>query len=266
MSLDRLRSRNYRGELVPRVLGFWLLGSVALAALVIELTARAAGRSGVDAAGWASTAASALVLGAGLIDDLGPAGPRGLRNHLRALASGHVTTGILKLIVAAGAAAVVVALEPERGGAVELLGVVLIAACTNLWNALDVAPGRALKAFLVVDALVVVAAAPSEAPGVAGLLAAAPVALVWDLRERAMLGDAGSNLLGFTAGLGLYLSLPDVAVAIAAAVAAALNVLGDVVSLSRLIESCPPLRWFDRLGRRRLSGGAAPGASSPPQR
>jgi UDP-GlcNAc:undecaprenyl-phosphate/decaprenyl-phosphate GlcNAc-1-phosphate transferase len=250
VSFGRLRSENYRGELVPRVLGLWLIGAVVATTIVLELAALALGRSGVTGAGWASVAASALVFGAGLIDDLGPPGPRGLRNHLRALASGQVTTGILKLVVAAGAAVVVVALEPERRGAVELLGAVLIAACANVWNALDVAPGRALKAFVVVDAAVVGFVAPFAAPGVAGLLVAAPVALAWDLRERAMLGDAGANLLGFTAGLGIYLSIPDVAVPLAAGVAVSLNVLADVVSLSRLIDACAPLRWVDRLGRR----------------
>ena len=64
-----------------------------------------------------------------------------------------------------------------------------------------------------------------------------------------MLGDGGSNLLGFTAGLGLYLVLPGPWVWVAASVAVALNVLADTVTLSRLIDAVGPLRWFDRLGR-----------------
>jgi hypothetical protein len=28
-----------------------------------------------------------------------------------------------------------------------------------------------------------------------------------------------------------------------------LNVLADTVTLSRVIDAVPPLRWFDRLGR-----------------
>ena len=49
-----------------------------------------------------------VVRGRGLIDDLAPDGPRGLRNHLRSLAEGHMTTGLLKVLVTIGAAAVVV--------------------------------------------------------------------------------------------------------------------------------------------------------------
>ena len=65
-----------------------------------------------------------------------------------------------------------------------------------------------------------------------------------------MLGDSGANLLGFAAGLALYDVLPDPWVAVAGAVAVALNVVADTVSFSRVIEATPPLRWLDGLGRR----------------
>ena len=74
-----------------------------------------------------------------------------------------------------------------------------------------------------------------------------------------MLGDAGANLLGFTAGIGLYLSLPAWGIAVAALVVVGLNVLAETVSLTRLIEAAPPLRWFDRLGRMRSDGPSARG-------
>jgi hypothetical protein len=40
--------------------------------------------------------------------------------------------------------------------------------------------------------------------------------LPFDLRESAMLGDGGANLLGFAAGIALYGALPDPWVAVAA--------------------------------------------------
>ena len=66
-------------------------------------------------------------------------------------------------------------------------------------------------------------------------------------------------ILGFTAGVGLYLSLPAWGIAVAALVAVGLNVLAETVSLSRLIEAAPPLRWFDRLGRMPSNGPSAEG-------
>jgi hypothetical protein len=249
---DRLRAANHRGVSVPQVLGFVLLAGLVLATLGVGL----AHSGGLTPGGWASVGGSALVFAAGLVDDLAPPeGPRGIRGHLRALAAGRPSTGILKVVVTAGASVVVVSVEPARPAAVRLLGVVLLAACANLWNGLDVAPGRALKAFLVVDGLLLAPVHWPAAPGVAGLWVAAAVAVAWDLRERAMLGDAGANILGFTAGLGLYLALPDVGVAAAAIAAVGLNALAETVSLSRLIDAAPPVRWFDGLGRR--GGGGA---------
>jgi hypothetical protein len=160
-----------------------------------------------------------------------------------------MTTGALKVLVALGASAVVVALEGPRPGWVRLGGVVLLAACANLWNGLDVAPGRALKAFLPVGVAFALAGPVRWFPGGVGALGAGVLALVPDLRERAMLGDAGSNALGFAAGLCLYLLLPGGWVVVAAAVAVALNLVAETLTLSRAIAALPPLRLLDRLGR-----------------
>jgi hypothetical protein len=164
-----------------------------------------------------------------------------------------MTTGILKVLVTAGAAVVVVALQPSRPGWVALAGVVLMAASTNVGNALDVLPGRTLKAFSPIALVFTLVGARADAPAVVGLLVGAAVVLPLDLRERAMLGDAGSNPLGFAAGLALYSVLPDGWVPVAAIAAVTLNVLAETVTLSRLVDGLAPLRWVDRLGRVRAA-------------
>lgn len=244
MRWGRLLVENHRGALVPRVLG------IALAADAAAWTLGAAAVSDVGAAGWGALAGALLVAAAGLVDDLVPIGPRGLRSHLRWLMSGRMTTGALKLLVTVGAAAVVVALQPPRAGAARVAGIVLLAACANVWNGLDVVPGRALKAFLLPAVAFAAWGDATLAPLVVGLLIGAVLVLPFDLREMAMLGDAGSNLLGFAAGIGLYAMLEDAWVVVGAAIAVGLNVVVDTVSFSRVIEAVPPLRWLDALGRR----------------
>ena len=118
---------------------------------------------------------SLLVFAAGLVDDLAQTGPRGLRAHLRSLASGRMTTGIVKVVVIAGSAAVVVALQPDRPGYAAVCGVVLLAACANAWNGLDVAPGRSLKAFLLPAIAFVVWGEVANAALLPGLLVGAVV-------------------------------------------------------------------------------------------
>lgn len=243
MRWGALAAPNYRGVSLPRVLG------LGLALPATTWTVVAAAVDGLGAPAWGALAGLGLVLAAGLVDDVAPVGPRGLRNHLRAVAAGRMTTGILKLLVAAGAAAVVVALQPSRPATTALGGVVLLTASANVWNGLDVRPGRALKAFLPAAVAFAIWGEPAHAPAVLGLLAGAVVALPFDLRERAMLGDGGANLVGFAVGLAVYDIVPDAWVPVAAGAAVTLNVVADTVSFSRVIGSTPPLRWLDRLGR-----------------
>ena len=243
--MSRLVRTNHAGRRVPAVLGLALVTSSGLGALAVA----AFGPPFADAeiaflGGW-------LGLGlVGLLDDLSGGGPRGIGGHLRSLARGKPTTGILKLLAGLGAAvAVVIA---AGGGAARLAaGVVVIAACVNVWNALDVVPGRCLKWAIVLLAAVLPALWGSAFAGQAAVVLAVALALLpVDLRERAMLGDAGSNPLGLAVGVGLFLALPTWGVVVAAVVALGLQAAAETVTISRLIDSVPPLRWFDRLGRR----------------
>lgn len=247
MRSRRLVVENYRGKSLPVVLGLVLACVLVLSVVPAFITLDAARER---TAGWISLLASLVVFAAGLVDDLSPAGPRGLRGHLRALARGHITTGLVKLVVAVGAALVAVRALPVRAAGDELAGAVLIAASTNLWNGLDVRPGRALKSFLPVGFSVFVIAGPLPQKEIVGSLLAGAIVVLWpDLRERAMLGDSGSNLLGFAAGLWLYVGAPHAGVFALAAIAVSLNVVAETITLSRVIDAIPPLRWVDGLGR-----------------
>lgn len=242
MRWGRLAVANHRGVLVPRALGL-LLASAAVA------STGAYAILGRGDAGWVPLLGSLLVFGAGLVDDIAAQAPRGFRGHLTALASGRVTTGVLKAVVTIGASVVVVAERRPTTAWEALAAVVLLAACANVWNGLDVRPGRALKAYVPVGLAFVLAGDLSDAPFAFGLFLGALLALPLDLREVAMLGDGGSNLLGFVAGLGLYLVLPGWAFALAAATAVGLNVVAETVTFSRVIDRTGPLRWLDGLGR-----------------
>jgi UDP-GlcNAc:undecaprenyl-phosphate GlcNAc-1-phosphate transferase len=242
---DRLLVVNHRGRRVPAVLGVALVGGVA-AGWVVLLALNHPRRPGVELLGGIG-----LVAVSGLLDDLAGHPARGFRGHLGSLARGQATTGILKLVVGL---AVAITLAVRAGGGVARItaAAILIVVSINLWNAMDVVPGRALKLGLVVLGAML----PLGLDGPGGMLAAIGIGaavgiLPFDLGERGMLGDAGSNPLGLLAGLALAVALPTWAVVVAAGVALAAQVAAETVTLSRLIEAVPPLRWFDRAGRRR---------------
>jgi len=160
----------------------------------------------------------------GLADDVWSGEERGLRAHLAA----GGTTGVLKLV-----GIPLVALLRTRS----VSGVLLVAGSANLLNQLDTKPGRALKAYIG-------AAFAVDAPlGLAVLL------LPYDLRERVMLGDAGSNALGALLGFRSVDRFRGWGRWAAVAGVVALNTAGERRSLGELIERTPGLAELDRLGR-----------------
>jgi UDP-GlcNAc:undecaprenyl-phosphate GlcNAc-1-phosphate transferase len=240
---SRWRKKNGRGRLLPVTLG-WALASGLVG--LIAVVWHQADRIGLRESQTGELLGAAIVFLAGVLDDRYGGAVRGLRGHLRALLSGHFTTGGLKLVAAVLAAAITVAWTPRDHLWANLLALIAIAGCTNIWNGLDVAPGRALKGFLVV-ALVLIAVDLKTFLLVC--TGAAMGVLVPDLRERGMLGDSGANLLGFLAGAEIARRLPEVWLIPAVLIVIGLNVLAETVRFSRTIEATPPLRWLDRLGR-----------------
>jgi hypothetical protein len=236
---------NVRGRPVAVSLG------VALAvAMIFTIVPAGLGvlRSG-DAPGGRTdlllAASIASIFLAGLHDDRSGGRARGLRGHLSALARGRVTSGIVKLVVAV-AAATVMALALRARGAELWAGIPFIAGASNAFNLLDVAPGRAQKWGLLGAVALVPVAAPVAVANLAGALV---VLLPADLRERAMLGDAGSNVIGFALGVALFDIMATGWLWVALAVVVLLHVVAETVTLSRVIDAVPPLRWFDRIGR-----------------
>ncbi len=160
----------------------------------------------------------------GLADDLWSGPERGFRRHLRA----GRTTGVLKLV-----GIPLVGLLATR----KLSGALLVGLGANFLNQLDTRPGRALKAYLVGCLLV---GAPARS---------AVFLLPYDLREKTMLGDAGSNALGAMLGLSSVDRLTGRSRWLAIGALAGLTLLGERRSLGELIERTPGLRTLDRLGR-----------------
>jgi UDP-N-acetylmuramyl pentapeptide phosphotransferase/UDP-N-acetylglucosamine-1-phosphate transferase len=248
-----LARRNYRDVVLPTAAGIL----VVFAALVVEAGRATLGAFGVGDEPGLNPARSLVLfacLGFGLlgfVDDLlGSGDDRGFRGHLRALRSGRVTTGLLKIV---GGAAVAFVLASDVGfvtGRRLLADAVLIALAANLGNLLDRAPGRVLKVGLVAwIPLAVVLGTGAVGVALAPVIGAFCGLLGDDLRERLMLGDTGANVLGAVLGLAVVLDTgrgTRNAVLVALIV---LNAAAELVSFSAVIERVPPLAVFDRLGR-----------------
>jgi UDP-GlcNAc:undecaprenyl-phosphate GlcNAc-1-phosphate transferase len=241
---------NYAGTPVPVVLGATLVkaGNTALlVALWLALLAGPVPDWPVPLLLFGGSYALFLV---GSLDDRAESSTRGLQGHIAALGRGRVTTGIWKLLVGV-MLAVVLAIALDGGIPRIVVSALVIALSVNVINALDVRPGRALKWALLP---LMLSAFAVWGHGVllplAGYLGAGLAILPLDLRERGMLGDAGSNPLGLVLGTCLAAALPIWGLLVALTLLLGLQIAAETVTISRLIESVPPLRWFDRLGRR----------------
>ena len=175
--------------------------------------------------------------------------PRGWRGHLRALREGRLSTGAIKAIGALALAAYVVSgrgLESWR----YIADVALLILTTNLFNLLDLRPGRAEKALVLLGAGLCLGAWTATPVELLGIFIGPVLVGAWfTLRERAMLGDTGSNLLGAIAGVWLLTTLGGDGRLVALAIVVALTIFGELRSISKTIDSLPPLRWLDSLGR-----------------
>lgn len=217
----------------------------------------------------ASLLATAAAGSLGAVDDFAESGSsKGLRGHLSALARGEVTTGALKVIgipLASVAAAAILRTGSPKHGFLGLGGnaeapswfarscdiVVtggVIAGTANLFNLLDLRPGRALKAGAITLALTDHERRVSWAP--AGAVAGTTVA-AWpeDLAGETMLGDTGANALGATIGVILSETAGPGQRRLLLAVLAGLTLASEKVSFTSVIESTPVLREIDSFGR-----------------
>ncbi|HVD86168.1 MAG TPA: hypothetical protein VNB59_02045 [Solirubrobacterales bacterium] len=175
--------------------------------------------------------------------------PRGWRGHWQALRVGSLSTGAIKAVGALALAAYVVSgrgLESWR----YVADVALLVLATNLFNLLDLRPGRAEKGLALLAAGLCLGAWTFEPLELLGIFAGPIlVGAGLTLGERAMLGDTGSNLIGAVAGVWLLTVLGADGRLVALAVVLALTIYGELRSISATIDSVPPLRWLDSLGR-----------------
>ncbi len=248
---------NYRGRELPVPLGLLVPAAALLSLVPLVLIARLA-PAAVFHPETATIALYALgVLLLGLIDDVfghdervadGAPPKRGWRGHASAVARGELSTGALKAAGSLGLALLAMDQLGLSDGRWLLAAGVLVLA-TNLFNLLDLRPGRSGKAFVLLGIALTIGSGLRPLWALGLFAAPALVACAYDLRERAMLGDTGSNLLGALAGLWLVLTLSGTGQLIALGLLVAITVYGELRSISALVEGTPGLRELDSWGR-----------------
>lgn len=254
MARTGLRERNYRGREPAAPLGAALIAVSLIALVPLALLDDRADLDLLDPElrRWIVYVIGIALLG--VVDDLLgrrdlPGSPRGWREHGKAIARGELSTGAIKALGALGLAAFVVSGRGRESlDYVAEIGVLLLA--TNAFNLLDLRPGRVEKALILLLAALCLGAwtaLPLESLGI--FIGPLLVGAALTLRERAMLGDSGSNLAGALAGVALLQVLGPDGAKIALVVLGLFTLYAEFRSVSALIDRIPPLRALDSLGR-----------------
>src|SRR5436190_1053942 len=244
---------NYRGALVAFPAGIALI-IPAMVALVVAAPLYQLVDLDVLQPGFGLALVYVFGIGfLGLLDDLAGSAagqPRGWRGHFAALGAGQLSTGVFKAVGALGLA-LFVAADPQIGAGTYVLSTAVLVLATNVFNLLDLRPGRAGKAFVLLGAGLTIGSRGLGPLWTVGLfLGPILVLLPLDLREVGMLGDTGSNVIGAVAGVWLILTLTTtLGLGIAAGVLALITLYGEFRSISAFVERTPGLRQLDLLGR-----------------
>ena len=244
-----MQRENYRGVRLPVPIGVAIVPAALIALIPIMLLARL---TTLDVFPTDLALALTFVPGVallGLVDDVLSGDSRGWRGHAKAAMGGGFSSGLLKALGTLGLALLVASSLPGTDGEFLLATAVLVFA-TNAFNLLDMRPGRSIKAFLLLGLGLTIATGITEPAAALGIfIGPLLVAGFFDLREKAMLGDAGSNVVGAMAGIWIVLTLDTTEQLVALAILVLLNIYGEFRSLSNVIEKVPGIRHLDSLGR-----------------
>lgn len=240
---------NYRGARIASPLGLVIVGAALLALVPLVLVQLLAGTMILlPALGWIAFFVLGVAL-LGLADDALADESRGLRGHLAALRAGRPGTGTLKAAGTLGLALLAM-LWQGAGTARFLLGAAVLVLATHAFNLIDLRPGRAIKALVLLGGALTVADGRLRPLWALGLFAGPVLGVGWfDLRERGMLGDTGAGIVGALAGAWLVLTLSASGLVVALAALVALALYGELRSISAFVERAPIVRHLDWIGR-----------------
>lgn len=246
MEKEICNAMNYRGKKIPAIGGMVFIPVQLVTVLLLMLS-----HTGEQ---YENVSYIALILSmgfAGVIDDLiGDIKIKGLIKHIRSTLDGTITTGFIKALIGFTVSGII-SIEISGTYIEFILNVLIISLFANTINLLDLRPGRAVKTFIVLSAilLTVYVERLTEAASLLILFLTALIYMDYDLKEICMLGDTGANILGATLGYYSALFVGTVGKLVLLALLILLHAVTERLSITDLINNNSLLSYLDELGR-----------------
>ncbi|RBP45570.1 hypothetical protein [Garciella nitratireducens] len=186
----------------------------------------------------------------GLIDDLlGNRDTTGLKGHIGKLFHLQLTTGGLKAVMGVFLSLLVSIPFQDTFFSI-IFNAIIIALFTNLINLLDLRPGRAIKFyFIYVSILFFFFYNQEDFYLIIVLTISVILYFPMDVKAKAMMGDTGSNVLGFTLGFFTTIYFTNFLKIIILILLIIIHLYTEKSSITKLIEHNRILKFIDQLGR-----------------
>lgn len=188
---------------------------------------------------------------AGYIDDAASSPSKGISGHMRSLFKGDLTSGSIKALVGIPIS-LIISLSGNYTIMHTILNFLLICLMQNFINLMDLRPGRAIKAYMILSIISSIFIASNTVyMGInSGILLSLIFYLKYEINEVCMMGDAGSNALGIYLGIACASSNSAAFKLIMVLFLVSAHVYAEFASISSLIDKVAVLKMLDIMGRR----------------
>lgn len=242
---DMIRA-NYKGDMIPVGLGLVFIPTLIINSVILIYSNIVPEKIIMI---YMLLFASISMSFVGIIDDsLGNRGVTGLLGHFKALFKGTLTTGAFKALLG-GFVGLTIAVTISKSIPNIIVATLVVALSTNMMNLFDLRPGRAIKVYTLLAIIILIASAKFQREVMMLILPAVLAYFYFDLRALAMMGDAGSNVLGVSLGVFIVSSFGLAVQVVCLILLVLIHILTEKFSLTKIIENNKFLNYLDRLGR-----------------
>ena len=159
-----------------------------------------------------------------------------------------MTTGAFKALVG-GIVGLLISVTISKDIPSIILGTLVIALSTNFMNLLDLRPGRAIKVYLLAIILCLFFCSVFERELMMLIVPAVIAYFYYDIKAMAMMGDAGSNVLGISLGIFIVISFNMYVQIFVLILLILVHIVAEKYSITKIIRNNKVLNYIDEFGR-----------------
>lgn len=247
--------KNYRGKFIHNSAGIFFTLVILLICVSYSIASLIAFElSDIHSNVLVVTAGVLSASFTGYLDDNSENKAKGIKGHGILLLKGMFTSGGIKALIGI-AVSFIISLTLHNRGYSLILNTFLISMMQNFINLLDLRPGRAIKAYLFLSLITLPFILFSSAfTGInSGIIVALLFYLPYELKEKCIMGDIGSNVLGILLGIIIAASKSFLLKIIVLSFIAIAQIYAEKKSISYLIEGNSILKFIDMIGREKYN-------------